>query len=241
MVSRSCQVCGARFVTSDAKIRNGHGRFCSRECFWVNRKANHVPKPGIYGTVLNPQHPLARGGNGKLWEHRVALYDKIGPGVHPCHHCGELVEWTFGIRRGGLVVDHLDGDKRNNSPQNLVPSCNRCNCHVRAGKMIQPDELFVMDSGSRKRAVELECPCGKKYLKAKSQAKRSKYCSTDCRYRNSKILAEGGTFLVTSRGRRLRAVRKVCACGAEYLTRASRASTSRGCSITCANKNRKLP
>lgn len=173
--------CGSAFKTWEFKIKEGNGKFCSRKCASTYRKENHIPKPGTYETVLAPGHPLASDAIGKLWAHRVALYDKIGPGSHACFHCQEPVEWTFGIRKGGLVVDHLDGDKRNNSPENLVPSCNRCNCHVRVvGKMIGTDELFVMDSGSRKRAVELTCPCGVKYLRAKNQAHRSKYCSQAC-------------------------------------------------------------
>jgi len=41
--------------------------------------------------------------------HRAELYDAIGPGMHPCHHCGDLVEW--GIT---LEVDHLDHNRQNN-------------------------------------------------------------------------------------------------------------------------------
>lgn len=73
-------------------------------------------------------HALARGG--RLQEHRKVLYDLIGPGPHPCHwrdvySCGkDALEWGG---RGGIFVDHLDGDTHNNSPENLVPSCNGCN------------------------------------------------------------------------------------------------------------------
>jgi hypothetical protein len=181
MVSRDCEQCGSGFTTSAAKVREGNGKFCSRRCFFDHRKATTTPRRGTYKTVHLPGHPLAYTSGASIWEHRAVLYDKIGPGSHHCFHCGAVVEWTHGIRVGGLVVDHLDNDKRNNSPENLVPSCNRCNCIVRVvGKMIADDELFVMDSGRRKRAVELICECGAKYLKAKSMAARSKYCSQTC-------------------------------------------------------------
>lgn len=67
-------------------------------------------------------HPLAAG-NGELLEHRKVLYEKIGPGEHKCYWCGRKLNW----RRFSLIVDHLDGDVRNNSPENLEPSCITCN------------------------------------------------------------------------------------------------------------------
>jgi len=57
-----------------------------------------------------------------VFEHRAVLYDEIGGGGHPCHYCGIVVYWQY-----DLVVDHVDEDKTNNSPANLVPSCTPCN------------------------------------------------------------------------------------------------------------------
>lgn len=69
-------------------------------------------------------HPLASK-NGDVGEHRMVLYDKIGPGPHPCYWgCGKLLEWG-GLE--GIIADHVDHDKSNNDPANLVPSCNPCN------------------------------------------------------------------------------------------------------------------
>lgn len=68
-------------------------------------------------------HPLADGG--RLEEHRKVLYDKIGPGPHPCHWgCGKTLEWGG---KSGIQADHLDGDRLNNDPDNLVASCGGCN------------------------------------------------------------------------------------------------------------------
>lgn len=73
---------------------------------------------GIYTHPLSPS-------NGDLAEHRMVLYDKIGPGPHYCHwNCGKLLEWGG---HKGIFTDHLDGNKLNNDPENLVPSCLRCN------------------------------------------------------------------------------------------------------------------
>lgn len=74
-------------------------------------------------------HPLLNAA-GQIGEHRFVLYEKIGPGPHPCHWCGKLLDWTKGQNwREGIQSDHLDDNKTNNDPSNLVPSCFLCNWH----------------------------------------------------------------------------------------------------------------
>ena len=76
-------------------------------------------------------HPLSTSG-GVVSEHRKVLFDRIGPGPHECHWnemygCGRAsLEWG-GLQGDSLCVDHLDDDRTNNSPENLVPSCIACN------------------------------------------------------------------------------------------------------------------
>jgi hypothetical protein len=71
-------------------------------------------------------HPLAARG-GRVLEHRLVLWEKIGPGTHPCHHCGCPVAWFPTPGEDRLVVDHLDDDQTNNDPSNVEPSCQGCN------------------------------------------------------------------------------------------------------------------
>lgn len=59
-------------------------------------------------------------------EHRVVLYDAIGSWPHPCHWCGQLLDW-LAVGLPLLVVDHLNGQKSDNRRENLVPSCHKCN------------------------------------------------------------------------------------------------------------------
>ena len=75
-----------------------------------------------YYRIKLPGHPLAWKGLDWVAEHRAVLYGELGPGPHPCHHCGELVDWA-----SGLVADHVDGARLNNHPGNLAPSCGTCN------------------------------------------------------------------------------------------------------------------
>jgi hypothetical protein len=80
---------------------------------------------GYKNLTMQAGHPLADA-TGKLGEHRKVLYDKIGPGSHPCHWgCGKVLEWGG---HTGIQADHVDGNKLNNDKTNLVPSCSSCNC-----------------------------------------------------------------------------------------------------------------
>ncbi|NKT24515.1 hypothetical protein [Prescottella equi] len=80
-----------------------------------------------YRTVYTPGHPLA-GKRGMAYEHRVALHDKIGPGIHDCHWCGTQVRWEANrTAHDALQVDHLNGIGDDNRHPNLVPACRRCN------------------------------------------------------------------------------------------------------------------
>lgn len=100
-------------------------------------------KRGLYngGPTLDPQpsenryiylsmqysHPLSDSGSVVL-QHRLVLWDSLGceslECEHDCYWCGKTLTW--GGNRG-IVADHLDGNKQNNHPENLVVSCNRCN------------------------------------------------------------------------------------------------------------------
>jgi hypothetical protein len=64
--------------------------------------------------------------NGSALEHRVVLFDALGEGPHACHWCGRPLNWLKGSA-AGLQVDHVDGDRQNNSLENLVPACIGCN------------------------------------------------------------------------------------------------------------------
>lgn len=70
--------------------------------------------------LTDKTHPLA-GKQGKIYEHRKVLYDKLGAESQECYWCGINMSWKE------ITVDHLNSDKNDNNAQNLVPSCNSCN------------------------------------------------------------------------------------------------------------------
>lgn len=85
---------------------------------------NRYQKPNGYWAVRMYGHPLAAPSSGLVYQHRLALYEAIGAADHPCHWCGKVVRW-LAIPR--LEADHLDSDRSNNEPANLVPACRSCN------------------------------------------------------------------------------------------------------------------
>jgi hypothetical protein len=143
-----------------------------------------------YRACVARDHPLAPP-SGVMQVCRIVLYDKIGPGSHPCHWCGQPVQWRV-IKKGGrlpdeLMVDHLDWDKQNDDPANLVPSCNHCN-HTRTRehdrRRIEANETVISRSdGYRTRAVERECEhCGAPFLALPANIRKGhgRYCSRAC-------------------------------------------------------------
>jgi hypothetical protein len=92
----------------------------------TNEDTPTASKGRRYIGAYMPGHPVASR-NGKVWMHRVVLYDAIGPGPHPCHWCAKPVEWGKGRGADALQVDHLNGWGDDNAIDNLVPSCPACN------------------------------------------------------------------------------------------------------------------
>ncbi len=147
-------------------------------------------------TMIDVTHPMAdvlgrrRSSNTKrvqVYEHKLVLFNALGRGPHPCHWCGRQLQWNRGTKGDALIVDHLDGDTRNNDPANLVASCNGCNT-IRARTNFRPgisqDELFVVNKdGTRNRADWCHCvECGSEFLASITRIKRGtvKTCSRAC-------------------------------------------------------------
>lgn len=83
------------------------------------RNARSTVRHG-YVIVKAEGHPLA-GANGWAYEHRVVAYTRHGFAPLACYWCGKPTTWK------DCHVDHLDGMKVNNAPENLAVTCAGCN------------------------------------------------------------------------------------------------------------------
>lgn len=139
-----------------------------------------------YSYVSRPGHPLAPK-SGQIGLHRVNLYDKIGPGPHPCHECGVEVNWSSRrTAKGALVTDHLDGDPTNNDPSNLAPACHPCNTRRGHDRRLAEVPVITSERG-RQAATERVCvQCTKPFLVVtalltnKGSTNTGEYCSRLC-------------------------------------------------------------
>lgn len=73
-----------------------------------------------YIVRLQPGHPLATA-EGRVLEHRQVAFAKCGGVCPACYWCCKKLEWA------SAVVDHLNDEKDDNRPDNLVVACNGCN------------------------------------------------------------------------------------------------------------------
>lgn len=118
----------SRACSMHAERRRLHGVYGPAEPMRADNGAGSTTSAG-YRILTGSAHPLAAA-QGKVLVHRRVLYVKIGPGAHPCHWCGTVVVWRVGrIKADSLIADHLDEDRTNNAPENLVASCNPCNAN----------------------------------------------------------------------------------------------------------------
>ena len=106
-------------------------QLCQRHYFrqWRNGTTEMVrksAKPRIeddrgYQFLYVPGHPLLSKGQTYVAEHRIVLFDAIGPGPMDCALCGCGLTWKT------CQADHIDENPRNNARANLRPLCRRCN------------------------------------------------------------------------------------------------------------------
>lgn len=123
-------------------------------------------------------HPLAQdsgNGYGKVYEHRLVLFDKIGPWDHECYWCKKSIRWGNDCDADVIVVDHLDGNEWNNTPENLVPSCRRCNIQ----RSIRPDFLTHCPKGHEYAVVGI-------YMRPNGVERNGRACKACMKERNDK-------------------------------------------------------
>ena len=159
--------------------------YCSRKCHGLSRRKREVPKTDYKRVSLPKGHPLLPNGSHSVPEHRLLLWDLIGPGAHPCHYCGVKVEWRPNSRTatGSLTVDHQDRNPLNNAPENLVPSCQSCNSKNQAKAVLDNENYRLNSLGNRIRGERRNCGyCDKAFVVwvSKNRPRGGIYCSRKC-------------------------------------------------------------
>lgn len=179
-LERECPICRETFTAGKRDQK-----YCGRTCFHISKRKK-VIKTRYRTLHVDKDHPLICNGE-VLPEHRVILWEKIGPGSHVCHHCQQSVTWMVGVGPsvpGALVVDHLDRNSLNNDPDNLVPSCQPCNL-LNSDHIVRDDEDYrVTAKGTRVRGERRNCEyCQGSFVAwptSKKDRLRGRFCSRSC-------------------------------------------------------------
>ena len=110
MMNTICQECGKEINVSNSQFKRSKNHFCSRQCHmrFMNRELNPTRMtPEVKEKLRN--HRL-NSGNGYSYEktygrhtHRIVAERILGRPLKP-----------------GEIVHHIDGNKRNNDPSNLM-------------------------------------------------------------------------------------------------------------------------
>lgn len=98
-VIRTCEQCRKQFRKPMSRVSAGRGRFCSRAC----QRAFHAEGINADGYVRVFVRGHHRAINGYVLQHIIVAEEKIRRRLEP-----------------GEVVHHIDGDKTNNHPGNLM-------------------------------------------------------------------------------------------------------------------------
>jgi hypothetical protein len=154
MVERNCEECGAPFQTFPSRIKRGGGRYCSRTCSWAvslkngrgryERTAEHKatmraatadvkPTEAALAAAAAVNTKRLRGPENPKWNGGVS-YVNYGSGFGSkslrafivardkvCQDCGVWDE-----RPRQMQMHHIDEDRDNHDPSNLVLLCVKC-------------------------------------------------------------------------------------------------------------------
>ena len=120
---KTCEVCGKKFKSCPSRLEKGWGKYCSKKCMGKAKTGQYF---GNYGD----KHPNWRGGTSEepyAFEFSKQLKELIRHrDGYKCQKCGcPEIE-----NNKKLTCHHIDYDKKNCLPINLISLCSSCNSKV---------------------------------------------------------------------------------------------------------------
>lgn len=114
LITQICEICGKEFLAKPSHVKNGHNKFCSRKCMGIHRSKNYNGEnhPNWKGGASFAPYPV---------EWKKELKEKIR--IRDNNKCF-LCKKSDTDKR--LSIHHIDYDKNNLDPKNLISLCNRC-------------------------------------------------------------------------------------------------------------------
>ena len=118
LLERKCLYCGKKFLVSEVRAEDGRGVYCCKAC---------QIKGMVRENSTNWQGGLSLQGYSVGWT--ATLRRSIRERDHyTCQLCGKLQSDK------ALSVHHIDYDKENCDPKNLISLCNSCNIKVNSNR-----------------------------------------------------------------------------------------------------------
>lgn len=124
MIEITCEECGKVVLQSPAQVRRSKQHFCSRKCHMIHM--NRIMNPNrMTPAVRNKLRSTRLGtGEGKTYTktfgrhtHRIVAEQILGRPL-----------------KEGEIVHHIDGNKRNNDPSNLMVMTQSEHCRLHFSK-----------------------------------------------------------------------------------------------------------
>lgn len=155
MGNSKCIICGKEFLVKSSLLKRGWGKYCSKPCQYKGQLKGKIISCFVCGEkIYRSLNDIKKSKSGKyfcgkscqtLWRNSMVYFGKNHPNWKGGVSVYKNVLIRFNIprvcRRCGnndkriLAVHHLDKNKKNNLPMNLVWLCHNCHFLIHYDKI----------------------------------------------------------------------------------------------------------
>ena len=163
LVSLVCEACGKPFeVKQKTARREGYGRFCSKDCFYTHKQTLTGSSSNRWqgGPITLSCHQCGKSYQVPQYRESISRFCslhchdlfRIVPDAHRYPNAFRTLRESICERdsyacalcgKDGNTVHHIDYNKRNNDPANLITLCNRCHSGTNVSKRAYWTALFL--------------------------------------------------------------------------------------------------